>query len=172
MAGYNLFLFFLMKDRNYLYYFAFVATYGLYELAANGFTLGVLFPENPKIYDHFLWVLVVMPVLATNLFSWSFLHTSFYAPSMDRLLKGLFVAGILLIPAMFVTPAVAYKKIVGLNTLVVVAVSFLSSIPCYLKGYRPARFFSSPDSFMGRVRLPSHYPTLALSLSGSSPATA
>jgi signal transduction histidine kinase/CheY-like chemotaxis protein len=83
MVLYNLFLLFAFRDRNYLLYIGYAATFCLLMSSLNGTTYQYLWPDWPK------WNMVSVPVLVgisylfLALFTRSFLETKKLAPRLD-----------------------------------------------------------------------------------------
>ncbi|MFO0451250.1 MAG: 7TM diverse intracellular signaling domain-containing protein, partial [Pseudomonadota bacterium] len=86
MLVYNLFVFFTVRDKVYLYYVAYILTVGLTQMVLNGYTNKYLWPNGVQI--SFL-ASVIIPVLSgvtTVLFSRKFIDTKKHTPWVDKLL--------------------------------------------------------------------------------------
>jgi signal transduction histidine kinase len=86
MLVYNLFVFFTVRDRVYLYYVAYILTVGLTQMVLNGYTNKYLWPNGVEV--SFL-ASVIIPVLSgvtTVLFSRKFIDTKKHTPWVDKLL--------------------------------------------------------------------------------------
>lgn len=83
MALYNLFLLFAFRDRNYLYYVVYAATFCLLLASLNGMAYQYLWPSWPGWNKVSVPVLVGVSYLFLVLFTRSFLETRRLAPRLD-----------------------------------------------------------------------------------------
>lgn len=141
MALYNLYLFLLFKDRVYLYFVAYIFLFSLLQMSLHGFTRQYVFPLWPDLDNQALRFFIITPAIASILFSRRFLDLRQNAPLMDRLLLALIVVDICLlfiVPFMAVLPVLT---ILNAHTLIAAILALVAGIICYLRGFRPARFY-------------------------------
>lgn len=97
MALYNLFLLFAFRDRNYLYYIVYAATFCLLLASLNGMTYQYLWPDWPAWNKVCVPVLVGVSYLSLALFTKSFLETRRLTPWMDYGLDAVIAGALFLI---------------------------------------------------------------------------
>ncbi len=141
MALYNLYLYFFMRDKIYLYYVLYVVAFAMLQTVINGFSRQFLFPDSPVADYYAMRLLIVFPALASMLFSRTFLQSNHYAPCMDKLLLLLIWADVLLVPLLFILPGLMGLIALDANTLLTPLLSAATGVVCYLKGYKPARYY-------------------------------
>ncbi len=140
MLVYNLFVFFTVKDRVYLYYVAYILTVGLTQLVLNGYTNKYLWPNGVQI--SFL-ASVIIPVLSgvtTVLFTRRFIDTKQYTPKTDKVLLfflGLYVVVIVLAFFDMFNLAFTIIDMAAASALLLV----YCAVVAVRRGNRTARFF-------------------------------
>ncbi|MBL7712477.1 MAG: hypothetical protein JNL13_08440, partial [Chitinophagaceae bacterium] len=102
MFFYNLFLFFSVRDRSYLYYVVYVLFAGLTQLGIKGYTYQYLFPATPGFQLLSVIIFACISCLAAILFTRRFLLTQKNAPKSD---KGLLVLVLFFLAAIACTLA-------------------------------------------------------------------
>lgn len=87
MAFYNLFIFFLVRDRIYVYYFLFIFNISIFYLHLKGYSFHLFWGELPALNFYTPAYSSIVTILMA-LFASRFLNTKHYAPWLD---KGFFV---------------------------------------------------------------------------------
>jgi signal transduction histidine kinase len=140
MLVYNLFVFFTVKDRVYLYYVAYILTVGLTQLVLNGYTNKYLWPNGVQI--SFL-ASVIIPVLSgvtTVLFSRKFIDTKQHTPKVDKvLLFFLGLYGVVIVLAFFDMYNLAFT-IIDMAAASALLLVYCAAVAAR-RGNRTARFF-------------------------------
>lgn len=136
MAAYNLFLFFALRDHNYLLYVLVVLGTVLTQASLDGLAHQYLWPGLSNRYG--LGPPVLVAVLATLAFTMSFLNTAQLTPRLHRLLQldALCGGGVILFTLFFSNLNIGSFWI--LLSLVLIGASGLLA---WRRGYAPARFF-------------------------------
>ena len=137
---YNLFLYFCLRDRSYLWYVASIAAIGVYFLGINRLTFEFLFDHPPTTVLRLSLVALAASLIALVLFARSFLQTKARAPQTDRAMQGLLLlllAVLLQVP--FMSMAYLNRCYLVVGGLVPFALVTASAV-CWCRGYRPARF--------------------------------
>ncbi len=141
MLIYNLFIFLSVRDRSYLYYILYIASFGLYQISVNGAGVQYFWPDNPW------WANAATPFLigASGLFGCqfarSFLHTAEHSPWVDRSLLLLMAWGGLV---MLLALTADYALALRLGTLLALAftlVIFTAGVLAWWRGMVVARYF-------------------------------
>jgi diguanylate cyclase (GGDEF)-like protein len=86
MAAYNLFLFFMLRDRTRLWYTLYVVAFGLFWVVGKGLLAELLWPGFPGRGYALDFVLICASVIFGTMFARDFLQVSEHAPRMKRLL--------------------------------------------------------------------------------------
>jgi len=141
MALYNLFIYYSVRDRSYLYYVLYIAAFVFWGVAFNGFSFQFFWPNSPEWANYVLTVSGSFLGMQITIFSRSFLKTAQHTPKMDLALK-LFISSLVFV---FVFSFFGkYSTSNLLLTLIAIPDCLLliaAGIVCWQKGYRPARYF-------------------------------
>ena len=141
MLVYNLFIYLSVRDRSYLYYIFYIASFGLYQVSVNGAGVEFFWPDNPW------WANAATPFFIGAagffgcLFSRTFLQTARHSPWMDRLLIGLMAYGMaVMLLSLSTSYALALRLATALALLFTVVI-FTAGILSWFRGLRLARYF-------------------------------
>jgi len=142
MGLYNLFIFFSIRDRSYLFYSAFVASFLLFHMSYEGSAFQYFWPNYPELNNIALPFFFALAQLAMSWFIPSFLRLEKYGPTSFRLFRIFSALAIVFMALALITP---YRFSVSTQNLFssLMAVSALViSTSFWLKGHRGARFFT------------------------------
>lgn len=141
MVFYNLFVFFSLRDINYLLYVFPIISYAFFSLTVSGHVNLYILPDN-------YWLMSKMPVIAigawtlsANIFSASFLNSKHYTPWFNVALKVFMLIGAVIVIAPFV---VGYNSALRLASSMVILNALLlvsTGIAAWARGNQAARFF-------------------------------
>lgn len=134
-------VFIAVRERAFLAYFAYVATFGLYMLIHNGLAFQYLWPQSPRWGNTSLVALINVALFAGLQFSRMILRARQVTPRLDLAARGLQTIAALLLLA---TPFVPYSTIIApIAGLVLTGVIFMlvMGIAAMVLGSRPARFY-------------------------------
>jgi signal transduction histidine kinase len=84
MFFYNLFLYFVIKDRIYLYYVFYILTVGLTQACLQGYTYKYLWPGLPWLAIQSTYLIPICSGWGVAFFVRHFLHTAQYTPRLDK----------------------------------------------------------------------------------------
>jgi two-component system, sensor histidine kinase LadS len=140
MLIYNLLLYFSVRDKAYLYYVVFLGMLGVSLLNINGFGLQYLWPNVPRINEHYPFF-VYIAIAALLRYSIDFLDLGSRLPMAGRWLGWLLRASLVMAPlTLVIPPPWSYH----FNTLMVLMVA-LSLVAAgtlvWLRGYTAARLY-------------------------------
>jgi diguanylate cyclase (GGDEF)-like protein len=141
MMAYNLFLYFVVRDRAYAAYVAYVGAMGLLIATNNGFGGLYLWPESPAVAD---WAQVAVAPLAcamAALFTRLFLQTRSHSPGIDRALVGLMAAGLAILPVAVFLPRHLVFWYDHLLAAATIAVAYGAGIVSFRRGFKPATYY-------------------------------
>lgn len=141
MIFYNLFLFFSVKDRSYLYYVLYVLFAGLTQIGIKGYTFKYLWPASPDFQLKSVIIFACLSCLAALSFTRRFLVTKKNARKSDKALVVLNVLFVVGIAATLIGREQAGFQVMQMSTSLfsfgVLGVSFMVMV----KGFEPARYF-------------------------------
>jgi signal transduction histidine kinase len=140
MFLYNLFIYFSVRDKSYLYYVIYVASVGLTQVGIKGFTFQYLWPNSPAFELKSVIIFACLGAIAALLFTKTFLDTPQRARRFNKVLTGIIV---LLAIALLLT--IIGKIQIGFQLMQVSTTLFafsliIVSVIVMRSGYRPARF--------------------------------
>ena len=149
MFFYNLFLFFYVGDRSYLWYVLYVLGISLCWFAYTGLSFQYLWPNSAYMADNASILFALTGFFFAALFGRSFLETRRYTPRLDALFllsAAMSLAGIAFLALGF------FKLALGMSYQAQITSSLLyitaGAIRIY-QGYRPARFYLLSWSMVG-----------------------
>ncbi len=141
MACYNLFLFFSLKDRSYLYYMFHILAFAFFLATLNGISFQYFWPDLPSISNSTLLISLGFASFWMIIFAKSFLSLHQILPRVNLLLSGLAFSSLLAIPLAFLVSHSQGIRILNIIAFLSMTTIYVSSLICLIKSYRPARFF-------------------------------
>ena len=140
MIFYNLFVYFSVRDKAYLYYVVYVATMALLNGSLGGYATEYLWTNHAWL-SRYEDLLTASLGITGILFASSFLHVKQLVPRMHKLfqtLLGLYFIGIVIVlSGNFMLGTIVNELI----SLVLMLAIFAAAIAVWRKGYKPAKFF-------------------------------
>lgn len=139
-ALYNLFLYFCLRDRSYLWYVTSITALGSYFAGVDRLTFEFLVASPPTDFLRLNLVTLSASLISMLWFARSFLQTGERAPQLDRLVK------VLLFGLLGLLLQVPWQGIPFLNQCYLLFGSLVPFVliamaaTCWRRGYRPARF--------------------------------
>lgn len=139
---YNLFLYFVTRDENYLLYILYIFFLGFAQFTLSGYTFKYFWYAYPAINYYAVPVSSTLAMISGVLFSTHFLRTKYYSPFFHKALSGTIFFGIIAIIASFIHfNSISYSLLVILQFFVGVLI-IIAAIIIIFKGYRPALFYA------------------------------
>jgi signal transduction histidine kinase len=141
MFLYNLFLYFTVRDKIYLYYVAYILIVGLVQLCLLGYTFQFFWPGSTWLAKHSVYLLSALVGIASIEFIKVFLQTKTFTPKLHKgfmVFNGIYVLYILL--DLFNLSADAYN-IIQLCAMLLSIYMMVTAYKIAKKGSRPACFF-------------------------------
>lgn len=141
MLLYNLFIYFTVRDKSYLYYVVYLIMVILTQASIQGFTFKYLWPDSTflAIYSSFIFPPLVG--ITALQFERYFLKTKEWLPKMDKfaiVFISMYLASIVL--SLFGQYSIAFK-LIEISASTVSLYMFYMAVKISSKGYRPATFF-------------------------------
>ena len=141
LLGYNLLLYFSLRERVYLYYVLFVGSMALAQGAWHGLFFEYLWPGSPRWANVAVVVGFDLTGLFAVIFSRAFLHSARYAPLLDRVM----IACLVVFAAVLLTfPLLSYQfhaMVTSFTGMSFSVVAVIGGLRVLLQGVRSARFF-------------------------------
>lgn len=148
MFFYNLLIYFITRDKNYIYYITYILFIYLTQASLDGFTYRYAFHSNPRLYDFLLIFFASMAGVSGLEFMKKFLHLKEKA---RKLLIGFIITQVVYALAIVANAAgligVSFR-IVDLAATFISLFAIITAIYLATKGYRPAKFFLVAWSFL------------------------
>lgn len=142
MTLYNAFLFLAIRDPSYLAYVFSVLSGTLFLMALNGHAFQYLWPTSPALANVVVPLSSSLWMVGTAIFAQLFLETRQYSPALSRMLSVMAgLAGCCVLLALLAD----YRLAIEASTTLALAngsLILISSIWCWTKGNRSARFFT------------------------------
>ena len=137
MVVYNLFVFFSIRDINYIYYIGFVASYLFFHLTLTGYTFAYLWPNAVRWNSFAISTFVASCTLFLCLFANSFLRLSRFSQRAHRLMNVLALGCALLLVLTFVLP---YSLTIRIGAGVTIPIAGTALVLGYWRWWRGAKF--------------------------------
>lgn len=141
---YNLMLFVALRDRIYLWYVLYVASFGIGLAAFDGFGFQYLWPESVWWANHALGTALCATLLFGAQFARNFLRMASFSVFADRFLIGvmaLAAAGVFFASTGLLVPYGVIMRSLSVVACATAGIVLYVSVRAMLAGYRPARFF-------------------------------
>ncbi|MDM8520838.1 7TM diverse intracellular signaling domain-containing protein [Anaerolineales bacterium HSG6] len=140
MACYNLFLFLLLREKNYLYYVLQIVGFALFYATLDGLAAQYLWPEMPW------WNLRLPFFISTFIFSLLrfsrfFLMTAQYHPRLHHLLTYVtWYSGTITVSFLFIYHFFNMALVI-LSAVIAMTLVFIAGFLSWRRGYRPAQYY-------------------------------
>lgn len=141
MFFYNLFLFFVVRDRSYLYYIGFVGIFTLFMASLHGDAYQFLWPRAVAWNETSVAFFVAATGIATLLFTSSFLKLQRHGRRAFLLLRAMLTVSWLLTALTLFLPYDNAIRLVSLHGILIMGVVLFISSRMWIKGFRHARYF-------------------------------
>lgn len=142
MVLYNMFIYFSIKDKSYLFYVIYISCFLLFQFNELGYAYKYLWYKEPSLYSVSAKLFPILTTCAAIFFIRDYLKTKVYTPKADKIFIALLVAMICCLPLVFNQK---YNSsaflILNILTLTISLYTLIIAINIYLKGFKPALFF-------------------------------
>ena len=141
MMAYNLFIFFTVKDKSYLYYVVYIFFVGFTQAVLEGYALKFIWTDNFWLSSRSVYYSTTFVCLSSIEFLRFFLHTKEFTPKLDKFKNFIFALFLLCIVANTYKVNAFSHQITQAAVGIVSIYIFVTSLIIYRKGYPPAKFF-------------------------------
>ncbi len=141
MMLYNLFLYFTVRDRSYLYYVLYILFVGMSQACLQGYAPRFLYPDSYFLTNAMMvWVPALSGVFSV-LFIWDFMNIKHYTPTLYKVLFGILLVYCGIIALSFTGNYRLCTAIMQLLVMILAIVGYTVAVKISRMGYRPAKFF-------------------------------
>ncbi|MGX5688037.1 7TM diverse intracellular signaling domain-containing protein [Arcticibacter tournemirensis] len=143
---YNLLMYSVMRQRQYIYYVLYIISVGLYEMSADGIAFQYLWSDSPRWNEYAYAIPLFLLSTFALLFTLELLHVKVKARRLYKLiLIVLFVRfAFFLLCALYDHNWFNYRIV----EFIPLTVAFYTGFHIWRKGYKPARFFVLAYTFL------------------------
>lgn len=141
MLLYNLFIFFAVRDRDYIVYCHYIFWVTLTQSTLLGYSHRFLWPNNTWLSQNMLILCGAMSGIATILFAKSFLRTKKFVPKLSLVLDITIAIYVLSIGLLLSGNSVAAFQTVNMNAALVSILIIFVAWAVFRKNYAPASYF-------------------------------
>ena len=140
MAFYNLFIFFSVRDKSYLYYVCYILSFILVIMNFKGIASQYLWSNSPWWASNSISFLIPLTLFWILLFSQSFLQTQVHLPWIHKSLNLLIGLALLLMTLSFFRLGWFFRLNIG-TTILSSGLIITAAILSWKRGFQAARFF-------------------------------
>lgn len=143
---YNVSIYSAIREIKYLYYTFYIISVGLFAMCVDGIAFQLLWPGSPGWNQIAHGVALFSIIFWSIVFSKRFLNLRERAPLINQLLNLVLILRSLV----FLYALVWDHSVLNLRNIELVPLSliFVGSILCFMRGYKPARFFIVAYGFL------------------------
>jgi len=141
MLLYNLFLFFSVRDKSYLFYVLYYLFLSIFQLSMNGLAYQYLWPDAVWWANNSIPLILMLSIGFAVQFSRVFLNIPRFLPKIDGILKTVLSVIIVVLPFSLFAD---YKFILYISMIITIfsaVILTVSSIKILTIGFIPARFY-------------------------------
>ncbi len=147
MAAYNLFIFFNIKQKSYLFYVVYVISFMMLEMSLSGIAYERLWPGSLRWANQSVPFFIGAGFFWGMLFAQNFMSCKKYAPFLDKVTTVAIV-----LSACLMLMSLTFNYATSIRFAIVIAVgapivAFATAAQCALKGSRSARFTLAAFAF-------------------------
>lgn len=138
---YNLFIYFSVRDKSYLYYVVYAFSIGLTQACLRGYTSRYLWPNSSWMISHGIFIIVPIGGILSVLFANNFLQTKKHSPivhNISYLIIAIYSTSIVL---GILDKQILSSNIIDFSALLLTVYPLYTAIKISILGYRPAKFF-------------------------------
>ena len=147
MVFYNIFIYFTVRDSNYLFYVMYIMSVGILQACLKGYASKYFWPQSFEITEQAPNIAIALSGVFSIFFVFNFLNVKKYTPWIDSFLKVLLVLYLVCIGINVSGHLIVAQQLLqGLASVVAITI-MTAGIRVYRKGYKPAKFFNISWSF-------------------------
>lgn len=148
LATYNLLLFLVTRERNYLYYVGMTLCILLMIAILRGLAFRFLWPHLPAWNSRSLLVFLNATLVFTALFAQRFMRIDTISPNWTRILKAILAFAAFALVASVVLPYGIAIRLAIVNAVVAAPLFLICSLDCWIRGVPAARYATAAAATM------------------------
>ena len=141
MVLYNLFLFFTLRDKNYVYYVLIISAIGLFQFTFNGLGYEFLWGNLPYWNNKAIAFFIALMGFALMNFTRNFLDMQRFSKTANQIMLVFQYISLTILFLVFVLPYAIVSKTVIILGLLEITMAIVAGFIGLSKGFKPARFF-------------------------------
>ncbi|RYE15336.1 MAG: histidine kinase, partial [Rickettsiales bacterium] len=141
MIFYNLFIYFSIRDKSYIFYVLYITFIGLTQITLTGYSYKYLFYDYPNIFKLCVIVAPSLAGISAVYFIKYFLNTKSLTPILDKVLYGILILYSAALSLRILRYDQLSSRIIDITALLVAIIVYCIAIKLTVKNYRPAKFF-------------------------------
>ena len=141
LFAYNFIIFFMVKDKVYLFYCLYILFIGAAQLSLLGFSLPLFFDGNPVWFSQSIIIFSALSGVFGVFFIQNFLKTREFVPILHKFLMALAIVYLTALLSRLIGLTPLSYKLTDLAGLGVVLFFMTTAITVAAKGYKPANYF-------------------------------
>lgn len=138
---YNLFIYFSVKDKSYLFYVIYVLFTFLTQTSLQGYPFQFLWPNFPLLARYGLFVFPVLTSISGIIFMKVFLDINSYSKILNKLVYILCIPYFISLFFVLVDNYKASQMILEISSMIVSVFMLVTPIIILRKGFKPAKYF-------------------------------
>lgn len=142
MFLYNIFIYFTVRDRSYLFYVVYIFSVGFTQLCLQGYAFSLLWGDHLYLNNQGLVFSIVFVGITSILFTKEFLHVKNFYRNLNLYLNILIALYLICFGISLSGFPVAAQMALQLLTIVASITVIVTGIIIYKKKYRPALYFT------------------------------
>lgn len=142
MFVYNLFLYFSIRDRNYVFYVFYILFTWLTQISVQGFASKYFWSDSPWFHQHCVTIFSLTALLFGLYFTMSFLNTKTLVSRYHKILQFLFILASLNLVLSFTSYfSIAFVSMQFLTFASCIAALWIAAYVYFRKKFRPAGYY-------------------------------
>lgn len=141
MFFYNFFLWFSIRDSNYLWYIGYIGAFALLQATTSGLGYQYIWPNSPWIESIAPPVTIALVGIFGIAFTRRFLHTQQYHVVADHLLRSVLYLSMVVLALSFIADTSTVMSLAKIVVVLFLLFILYASIAMLIRGHRQARFF-------------------------------
>jgi two-component system NtrC family sensor kinase len=141
MVLYNLFIYFSVNDKSYLYYVVYIIFTFFTQISLQGYSFQYFWPNSPIISQYSLFVFPALVGISGIMFMNVFLDVKYHSILLYKISFILYVPYVVSIVFLIIQNFKVSQMTMEINAILVSVYMLFTSIIILKKGYKPAKFF-------------------------------
>jgi diguanylate cyclase (GGDEF)-like protein len=112
MIFYNAVIFFIVREKSYLFYVLYLSSFTLFMASIHGWAYQLIWPNSPKVHQLSVVVLIGVTIFLAAFFTSNFLRLKEIRPDLERIVK---ILAFVSITSSFISMFVAYEIMIRIN---------------------------------------------------------